>query len=317
MRIALRLRCWGLLAAAGCVVGAATLLGFFGRFWWFFDLFSHFRVQYFVALAALGLIFLLGRQRKTAAVFLVLAGVNLVQFLPLYFGGASAPSPPGRILRAMLINVNTQSGDPQRVRQAVEEASPDLLVLEEINNDWMAELSWLNNSHPHAIVEPRGDNFGIALFSKLPLVRGDVVYLGSAQVPSIAATAQTNAGELKILATHPVPPAGREYSAWRDEQLDLLPGHIDASGLFLLIGDLNTTPWNHHFRRLLARSGLRDSAQGRGVQPTWPNFNPLLRIPLDHFLHSPSITVEGRKVGPDVGSDHFPVIVDFSLPGEP
>jgi endonuclease/exonuclease/phosphatase (EEP) superfamily protein YafD len=56
-----------------------------------------------------------------------------------------------------------------------------------------------------------------------------------------------------------------------------------------------------------------DSAQGHGVQPTWPNFNPLLWIPLDHVLHSTCLAVRDRIIGPDVGSDHYPVIVDFSL----
>ncbi|MBW1762831.1 MAG: hypothetical protein JRJ64_15305 [Deltaproteobacteria bacterium] len=76
------------------------------------------------------------------------------------------------------------------------------------------------------------------------------------------------------------------------------------------------SPWNHHFRRLLKRTGLRDSSQGRGVQPTWPTHNPLLRIPIDHCLHSEGIHVVQKKIGPAVGSDHYPVIVDFTMATE-
>ena len=42
----LELRPWGLLTSAGFVASAATIFGFLGRFSWFLDLFSHFRVQY-------------------------------------------------------------------------------------------------------------------------------------------------------------------------------------------------------------------------------------------------------------------------------
>jgi endonuclease/exonuclease/phosphatase (EEP) superfamily protein YafD len=237
-----RLRWWGLLTSVGLVVCSATILGFFGRYWWFFDLFAHFRVQYFLGLAALCLVFFLGCRRKTAAAFVLLAALNLVQFLPLYFGSPPPAPPTDRVMRAMLINVNTQSGDPVRVRAAVESWNPDLLVLEEVSDRWMAELDWLRRLHPYSVVEPREDNFGIAIFTRLPLVEGEVVYIGSAGAPSIAATLQTEDGPMEVLATHPLPPAGREYSGWRNEQLDLLPEHIDASRPFLLIGDLNTTP---------------------------------------------------------------------------
>ena len=79
----------------------------------------------------------------------------------------------------------------------------------------------------------------------------------------------------------------------------------------LVLGDLNASPWSSHFRRFLRDSGLRDSAQGRGVQPTWPAGMPWLWIPIDHCLHSPQLQVVARHVGPNLGSDHYPVVVDF------
>lgn len=38
-----------------------------------------------------------------------------------------------------------------------------------------------------------------------------------------------------------------------------------------------------------------------------------MSIPIDHCLHSPDITVINRRVGSDVGSDHYPLIIDFSI----
>ena len=60
-------------------------------------------------------------------------------------------------------------------------------------------------------------------------------------------------------------------------------------------------------------TGLRDSSRGMGLQPTWPADIPLLWIPIDHCLYSDGIEIRGRRTGPDVGSDHFPLIVDFEL----
>ena len=301
----------GLVTSAGALLCTATLFGFLGRFWWLFDLFSHFRVQYFAGLAVLGLILLATRRKIIATTFLLLAAINLAQVLPLYFGAPAAKMSASTPNRLMLINVHALSGDPDRVRRTVAESAPDILVLQEINERWITELSDLRDTYPNSVVEPREDDFGVALFSKLPLLQSDIVFIGSAGVPSIEATLDANGEPLRILATHPLPPGGPDYSAWRNEQLQLMAERVDASRPFLLVGDLNTTPWNFHFRQLLARSGLRNSAVGFGVQPSWPTFNPLFWIPLDHVLHSPCIIVTARKTGPDVGSDHYPVIVDF------
>lgn len=291
--LSLSIKPWGLLTAGGAVVCASTAFGFLGRFFWFLDLFSHFRVQYAISLSALGFLMLGGRRCKTATLFLFFAGVNLALVLPLYFGGASVKADAAPKLRAMLLNVNTRLGDADRVREVISATDPDILVLEEISSYWMSQLAWLTNSLPHSLVQPREDNFGIGLFSKLPLSDSKVVYIGDAAVPSILATVSAAHTNLRVIATHPLPPGGREYSRWRNDQLERLPDYVRSNLPILLLGDLNVTPWNYYFRRLLTRTGLRDSAKGFGVQPTWPNYNPLLRIPIDHCLHSEGIMLIG------------------------
>jgi len=312
----LKIRPWGLLTAAGLVASVATILGFLGRFSWFFDLFSHFRVQYMLGLAVLGVLLLLGRRYRAAIACLALACVNLAPVLPLYSRVAARPAQGLPVERAMLINVNTQHGDADRVRAVVSTANPDILVLEEISSRWLSELAWMTNLYPHSIVQPRDDNFGIGLFSRFPLADSEVAYVGGADVPSILATVGIAGTNLRVIATHPLPPAGRDYWRWRNEQLEQIPDHVRSHFPVLLLGDLNVTPWNYHFRRLLARTGLRDSAQGYGVQPTWPNFHPLLRIPIDHCLHSAGIVIVDRRIGAGVSSDHYPLIVDFMIGGQ-
>lgn len=309
----LSIRPWGLLMAAGVVACLATLAGFLGQFSWFFDLFSHFRVQYLIGLTVIGTLFIVVCRRKTGGVFLGFAFVNLMLVLPLYFNDQIIPPKGAPVLRAMLLNVNTRLGDANKVKLAIRNADPDILILEEVSCQWLTDLACLANSHPHSLTQPRNDNFGIALFSKFPLAESEVVYIGDADVPSIFTTVRTGRTNLRVIATHPLPPSGRDHSRWRDEQLDLLPDRIRPGLPLILLGDLNVTPWSYHFRRFLKRTGLKNSSQGRGVQPTWPNYNLLLLIPIDHCLHSSNISVVDKKIGADVSSDHYPVIVDFVL----
>ena len=309
----LRVHPWGLLTAVGILACSATVFGFLGRFSWFLDLFSHFRVQYLLGLIVLALVFLAAHRRRTATVFIAFATINLGTILPLYFGRQAALPEATHTFRAMLLNVNTHLGDVERIKQVIQGLDPDILVLEEISSQWVLDLQWLANSHPHSRVQPRDDNFGIGLFSRLPLEECEIVYIGDANVPSIVATVDTGLRKLGVIATHPLPPIGAEYSHWRNDHLERLPHYVPSSLPFILLGDLNVTPWNYHFRRLLQRTRLIDSSKGRGIQPTWPNFNPLLLIPIDHCLHSSDVSVVNKRIGRDVGSDHFPVIVDFVI----
>ncbi|MEQ1828860.1 MAG: endonuclease/exonuclease/phosphatase family protein [Pirellula sp.] len=302
----------GLLNVLGVLGGVVSLLGFLGRFHWALDLFSHFRVQYIVCLTLLGVAMLVARIWRSAAMVIGLVVINLCVVLPYCIwtqsnGSKQIDSP---VVRALLINVNTRQGNPARVQRLVLEMQPDLVVLEEISEEWMAALPQLVATYPHSVVEPREDNFGIGLFSKVPLVDTQVAYVGS-EVPTIIATAEFQHTRIRVVATHPLPPIGGEYSESRNRQLASLPVHLKSDLPVILLGDLNTTPWNFHFQKLLRESGLRDSSVGRGLQPTWPSNALVFRIPLDHFLYSAQLQVLSRSVGPDVGSDHFPLLVEF------
>ena len=87
----------------------------------------------------------------------------------------------------------------------------------------------------------------------------------------------------------------------------------DQNELALVVGDLNTTPWSPYFKDLLKLGALRNSMKGWGVQTTWPATSYPLRIPIDHALHSPGLVILNREIGPDVGSDHLPVILDVHV----
>ncbi len=309
----LRIRPVGLLTAAALLTGFASMVGFFGSLHWLADLCSHFRVQYVIALTgAAALLILFPAHRRMAAVIGLLAAVNLAVILPYYLNKPAAPAAAGSSLRALLLNVHTRLGDVDSVAAVIRNVDPDILVLEEVTSTWLVDLQPVLSRYPHSIHEAREDNFGIALFSKLSLNGQGAVEIGEAGVPSIFVEAQNETSQFTVLATHPLPPTSAAYSQWRNGQLAELPKWVQkAESPVLLLGDLNVTPWSPYFGRLLRDSNLIDSSRGRGLCPTWPSFLPLLRIPIDHCLHAAEIQIVARWRGPNVGSDHFPLVVDF------
>lgn len=71
----------------------------------------------------------------------------------------------------------------------------------------------------------------------------------------------------------------------------------------VVLGDFNSTPWS--FARAREDAALGLERRNRGLF-TWPTPVPLL--PLDHIYAGPAWrTVEVRR-GPEIGSDHYPVV---------
>jgi len=301
-----------LIFRAGIYLAIATGLGFLGGLFWVFDLFSHFRVQYFQLFLVLIGISIYRRQNRRMIAFLLLACLNYAFVLPFYFG--KPPVATEQPVRAMLMNLNAANGNTKEVLSAIQRADPDLLVLEEVTLKWAEELNLLNTTYPYRVEKPQSDCFGIMLLSKYPLSRSRVVSPGSAGVPSIVADVHLPQGDVSLIGTHPLPPFNGEYSNHRNNQLAALPELVlEQKNPVLLIGDLNASPWSVHFVRLLKDSGLKNSMDHFGFQPSWPVNNRFMRIPIDQILHSPEIVVHRRSVGSDVGSDHLPVIVDFTV----
>lgn len=217
-------------------------------------------------------------------------------------------------MRVVYFNVNTANTRYADTITFLEHLDADLVLLLEVDPSWLAALKILESRYPHSVAEPRVDNFGIALFSRWPIMTKEIVDLGDAGVPAIAAVIDTPQGNLLVLGVHTLPPVSLEYVTDRDRQLAAIPEFLSRSERpTLVLGDLNTTPWSIHFRRLLDNSGLEDCGRSFGLQPTWPTNNRALLIPIDHCLKSQHVRIADKFTTPDLGSDHLPSVVDFSF----
>lgn len=113
---------------------------------------------------------------------------------------------------------------------------------------------------------------------------------------------------------HPFPPLGARGSEWRNRYLQWLALQIGTQGSAVVGGDFNATPWSSAYRELRQRSGLADAAEAKMPWPTWcPRawIGCVLGLPIDHLLHGADWRVAQFEIGPDIGSDHRPLIVSL------
>ncbi len=306
-------------AAAACVGVAAplTLLRFAGRLYPL-ELASHFQVQ-LCAISVAATLVLLATGRWWWAVggllTAVVTGSAIAPFALSSLSGAAyvASDDGGGRLRLMLANVLGSNHRYQQFLDLIEDSNPDVLVLQEVNASWMSALQGLRDSYPYMISGPREDNFGIAVFSRLPLAEAAVHTLGEAGLPSLSMRVDVGGAELTLIATHPTPPIPARRFHLRNDQLARLGELIDSSARpLVLVGDLNMTMWSPWYRRLTVTRRLFNSRRGFGVQGSWPACLPeFLRLPIDHCLLSEGLSAAGCSLGPDIGSDHLPLLVDL------
>ncbi|MFP4058667.1 MAG: endonuclease/exonuclease/phosphatase family protein [Candidatus Brocadiia bacterium] len=308
----LRTTFWRLVALAAAVGCVPTVLALGARRWWVLELAAHFRVYYAAGLAACAALLAAGRRLRLALLPALFAAWNAALVAPRYAGRPPARG-AGPRLRLLSANVATANRQHRRFLDAVAREEPDLVLVMEVNAAWAAALQPLREAYPHVIERVREDNFGIAFYSRLPVERLLVRRLGGSGVPAVVARLSLEGTALTVLGVHTLPPVSRRYARTRNAQLaDAAALAAGRQGPVVLVGDLNATPWSPHFADLLRRSGLRDTARGYGVQPTWRPL-PLLALPIDHLLASEEVAVLDRRVLPPVGSDHRPLVADLGL----
>jgi endonuclease/exonuclease/phosphatase (EEP) superfamily protein YafD len=283
-------------------VGLATLVAFAGELWWVLDLLAHFRVQYLVVLVLLVGLALALRQRRTGLLAAALALVDLAALAPSCPGAASEAPVALSILSA---NVNAANDDHERLLEVIAARAPDVVVVLEVSPAWARVLEERLVDYPHREVRARGDNFGIALLSRVPL-RAALETIGpSGWPPSIVATLGDGT---TLIATHPPPPSSAEGAARRDVQLAAIAERVRGRDApVIVVGDLNTTPWAPSFAAL-TEAGLSDTRVGLLVAPTWPTSFLPLGVPIDHCLAIGWRGVRHETLA-DIGSDHYPILV--------
>jgi len=234
-----------------------------------------------------------------------------------------APAPGQAVLTVMSANVLYRNRDALDLIEQVDEADPDVVVVQEFSSRNHAALeAALRERFAYAEVWSQDDAFGQAVFSRLAFASGPTVRRGggSYHVPVIECEVEFAGRRVAVWDVHTLPPSGRNLIGKQREMAVALGERVreeleraDGADAVVLAGDFNAPFGTNHLRELRA-AGLRDAHQsaGRGRGGTWPETGPPMgwapKIALDHVLFSDGLRCVGARVGRAFGSDHRPVV---------
>lgn len=302
----------GLLQAAAILTVLFSVLTAFDSRQHFIELFAHFRLQYLVVSIVLLLVFALLKDRVYAVLLLVAVILNASLVVRWYFDDSlDGEGVHLKVLHANVLSTNTKYAP---LLELIETEQPDVIFLQEFSPHWQEATRALQVEYPFSYAEPREGNFGIAMFSRLPLDTVRHIDSPPLSYPTIVATAAIGGEELTLISTHPTIPLGRANYDARNEQLESVAGLVQqAQGAVILVGDLNASLWDRRYLQFESDTGLRSVRRGFGILPSWPTFMPFAMIPIDHALVSEGVSVVETRTGARIGSDHLPLIVTLSM----
>ena len=303
-----------LVALPALTFAVVTVLGFFGGWWWPLDLLASFRAQYAVTLTVLGLVLVLARWRRTGAVVLAAALANAAVVLPLYFAPNIDGVRSGERLLVMSFNVKADVSLFEPLVALIRRTDPDVVFLHEATPGWEERMAETDLGYLVVPTRNAGVRFGTLVLAPED-ARVEGFGFAEAEPRAVEVSVETGLGPLTLLGIHPLSPTDERRADLRDAQLSYAADWARSTqGRVVVVGDFNVTPWSAAFGRLVRSSGLANSQRGFGVQSSFPaNLNPVLRVPIDHLLYSDGLAVIDRRLGPSLGSDHYPLFVELAL----
>jgi endonuclease/exonuclease/phosphatase (EEP) superfamily protein YafD len=265
------------------------------------------------------------RVRRLVWAGAALAGLNAVLFgLPLVWSAAPAERPAVAQAHAgsgkrdiKIVTFNMAFGDAKAVARFILQEDPDIVVLQEAGAAQANALrAALNQRYPHSRACSAQRRCAAAIFAKRAwTAAGHDYWTGAAPEMIWAQFDDPELGRLRVVGVHLHLPFRAEQQT---RQIDRLIAERAAfAGPALIAGDFNMTPWSYRLQRLLASADLRRHAT---FLRSWPTDSyPQLRLPapaflIDHVLGTPDITSVSIRTGPNLGSDHLPVVATVRLP---
>ncbi len=310
-------RFFGVMAA---VVLLFSLLGYLGEMAWWLDVLNQGRMQYLWCSLIIAIVLLVARAWRWLFVAIAATAINVWFVAPWLLGAPATPlGDDARHLRLIVLNVRESNEQFEPVLELLRRDRPDLVVLNEVDSAWLKQIRKLKTSF-EIFDTPAQEKFGTLLMSRHPIASVLIKTFTDRWSPSIVARLDVDGQTIVLIATHP--PAPMDSTTWenRNEHLQELAGYVaELNEPVLVAGDLNVTMWSPHFNDLLEQTTLNEARDSYGINPTFPasrwglDLPWPLRVPLDHVLASEEWAVLGCKTGPNVGSDHLPLIVDLEL----
>jgi vancomycin resistance protein VanJ len=252
-----------------------------------------------------------------------LALLAIVWFGPLFLPASSPEYAGGEKLRVVTFNLwGNYNQRIDEVEDWLREIDADVVLLQEVPTQYQENgivaledlypeqhyQGWrqlILAKHPFTIEDPSINTYDIFVIEMegQPLVIYHV-HLSYPFRDGDATRSITGFGPIDFLFNYDESP--------RNRQIEQLLNRVETETRpYLVVGDFNLSQHSIRYGTLadVLTDSYREAASGLGA--TWPADTPLLR--LDYVFHNDDFHALSSELGPKLGSDHLPLVVELEL----
>ncbi len=290
--------------------GAAALSGI-GHRW--VDILAQFTSPVLLAAVGVTVVCLLFRLWPASIVGGLACVVLTLSVWPQWTPTKGAPVPDQPIVRVYSANLYVFNTDVAAMRRSIAAADADILVLVELGQAPASRLDQLLPDYPHRVLIGQaraGDHARSIIASRYPILqrlpeRPD-------GLSTVGATVQTPIGPINVFGVHLTRPWPYQYQWGQISQVMALAERMKAAPDHPVIaaGDFNSVSSARIGKQIQSDLGLIPAP---GWPGTWPSQIPAFAgITIDQVYRSPDLALITRRLGEPTGSDHRPVVTEFT-----
>jgi endonuclease/exonuclease/phosphatase (EEP) superfamily protein YafD len=303
----------------GIMTFTATVLGYFGNIHPALDSLGHFRIQLAALTVLFGLLTMLIGGMLGGAALLVTGALVLWTTLTPMSGAANAATNVnnGAVYRLLQSNVRFDNRTPDEFIRLVAQTKPDVMTLQEIPLVWQQKLASVKHLYPYQLICPANDRVGpSAIISRRPFTQGSV---GQCLKDSNVAVQDIDFGGrvVTIASLHLHWPWPKRQP---EELADILPSLTKLKsnlGGVILTGDLNAATWSYAATTIADATATTQLHYAGGswlpleLPTSWTKY---IGLPIDNVFYNGHINLRSAARQSGIGSDHLPILVEFSIP---
>ncbi|WP_395943176.1 endonuclease/exonuclease/phosphatase family protein [Brevundimonas sp.] len=292
------------------VFGVAALSGIDHRW---VDILAQFTAPVLLAAALTTLVCMVLRLWPATAAGLLACLVLVIAVWPQWMtvmGLRQAGQPTIRVYSANLWAPNT---NVDAMRKSIVAADADIVILVEVGDTPIARRDDLLAGYPHRTISgaltPAGGARSI-IASRYPIARK--LPWRRDGLSAVGAVVSTPLGPINIFGVHLTRPWPYEYQWGQITQaMALTARRADAPpNPVIVAGDFNSVSSARIGRQIKADMNLLPAP---GFPGTWPTKAPaFIGITIDQVYRSPDLALLSRRIGEPTGSDHYPVVTEFT-----
>ncbi|MFN0275919.1 MAG: endonuclease/exonuclease/phosphatase family protein, partial [Chitinophagales bacterium] len=191
------------------------------------------------------------------------------------------------------------------VAKAALASNADVLSFQELQQRTLTPLDTvLKKIYPYSVSDLTMKGYGMAVYSKFPIVRSEVVKQHN--FPMLTGVIQLEGKEFQFISATVSSPKNEKGYNEQMKQLKVISNYADSIPLPLLVmGDMNAVPWSEQIENFQTQTRLKDSR--KDLSSTFPA-NSVIQVPIDYIFHSEELKCVDFKTLKPTSSNHLGII---------